>query len=156
MKKFLLLLLCILFAQCAKIEPDATPDFGLSEYLGTRSDAPLENTIWGHETGGDYNLYILFEKSRVNVFYGLWDCNEIQRWSPFFTDDYTISGNKILTGVSYPFFGEQVATNTMSVIRAVDGYTLDVNGNIYNFVTTDTESAYYEWMIITANIRPWE
>lgn len=153
MKKFLFLLMVLFCVSCTKDEPVQEPN--LYEFCGTRVDAPLENTIWGHETGGDYNLYILFEKGRANAFYGLID-GELQRWSPFYSAPYWYDGCILRTNIVYPYFGEQVATQSLSVIRAGKGFEIDVDGKTFNFVTTNTETVRGMWVEIRVTINPWE
>lgn len=133
-----------------------TPADGFAAFLGTRADAPLESTIWEHQTGEKYNEYIVFQNDLASVFFGLNDGTEIQRWSQFFTAPYAFENGQIRTNVVYRYCGQYVADGNFDVIRVESAYEISANGKVFKFVGTDTQQLADMWMMITVTIQPWD
>lgn len=155
MKKILLLCFVILFCGCAKIAPVEQDPF--STFLGTRANAPLENTIWGHETGEQYNMYLLFQNGLANLFYGLYDADEgLQRWSPFYSAPYRYEDRRLETRIVYKYFGNELETGTFNIIESASEYEIAVDGLLFRFVSTDTSGLNWQHMTIFAGVTPWD
>ena len=152
MKKILLLCLLVLFCGCEKIAP-IEPD-PIVEFLGTRANAPLENTVWGHETGEKYNMYLLFQDGLASLFYGLYD-GKIQRWSPFYSAPYSYANGKLNTRIIYPYYDTEIEAGIFTIIPTASEYEIDVDGDLYRFITTDTAGLEWENMTINVTIAPW-
>ena len=152
MRRLIPLVVAVL-AACVQILPEE----GLAAFLGTRADAPLEQTVWHHATGQDYDKYVWFQDGEMRLFYGLQDQDGIQRWSEFFTAPYGLENGLIAVSLTYPNYGSRLETNTASVVRAASAYEIDIDGERYVFAGTDASTfAEDMWMTITVNIVPWE
>ena len=149
MKKISIALL-ILFVACTK-----TVSSDISEFLHTRSDAPLENTIWEHETDGDYNRYLVFSEGNAGLFYGLTEGGELQRWSEIYQAPYTFVDGKVITSIEYPFYASKELVNRVNVVKAMAGYEIEAEGERYTYYGNDLDEIEGQWMIITVNITPW-
>lgn len=150
MRRFLPLLVAIVVACTANLAGD------LSGFLQTRSDAPLEGTVWEHETGEQYNRYVAFRNGEISLFYGLVDAGELQRWSDFYSSPYVLKGGLIITELSYPLWGHREVTESVSVVKSKAAYTIDIDGEDYTYYGPYTEDLDGMWMTITVNIVPWK
>lgn len=131
-----------------------SPERDLSEFLHTRSEEPLESTIWEHQTGGQYDKYLLFRGGEMSLFYGLVENDELQRWSEFYSAPYYYDGGLLFTYLSYPEWGERVRTNEVEIIES-NGYTIIAGGEDYTYYSPYTEDIEGQWMLITAVPKPW-
>ncbi|MBO4924823.1 MAG: hypothetical protein J5382_11985 [Bacteroidales bacterium] len=157
MKKILLITfgtLLLLAVGCTQPTVD-TFNSDLSAFLQTRSDAPLEGTIWQHRTGDAFDRFILFENGQVSLFYGLDDPKGLQRWSDFYTAPYTLWNGTIDTALEYPLWGEKTLTQKASVVRSLGSFTIDLDGDTYVFYGDDVSGLDEMWMTITVTITPW-
>ena len=151
--KRIALILSLLICACSKPAPQQT----LHDFLSTRAEAPLESTIWQHDTGERYDRFLYFHDAETSLFYGLIDDGEIQRWSDFYTAPYALENGRIVTSLTYPLWGESIWTENVSVVSSVDAYSILVDDERYEFVGTDASSLDVMWMTITVNIiNPWE
>lgn len=149
MRKFLPLIVAIVVACTANLATE------LSGFLQTRSDAPLEGTVWEHQTGEKYNRYVSFRNGEMSLFYGLVEAEGLHRYSDFFTVPYALKGGLILTELSYPLWGHREVTESVSVVKSKSAYHIDIDGEDYAYYGPYTESLEDLWMTITAPIAPW-
>lgn len=154
MRKILLLATVLLAIACERV---AGPSFndGLAAFVGTRSDAPLEETVWRHTTGAEYEQFVSFHHGEMGLFYGLMDAGQIQRWSPLYSAPYGFENGQIRANVIYPFFGEELQTRDISVKAVPGAYQIDVDGQLYDFAGPWTDDLNGKWITITVNIVPW-
>jgi hypothetical protein len=150
MRRLIPLIVAVL-AACVQLLPEE----GLAAFLGTRSEAPLEGTVWRCDDPGDYDRYVWIADGELRLFYGDEDVGEIRRWSSFYAAPYALDGGTISVALTYPAYGEKVATRSASVVKAASAYEIDVDGDRFAFVGTDASSfAEWLWITITANIAP--
>lgn len=157
MKKALFIIMATLLlvaGGCAKPAVE-TIDAELAAFVGTRSDAPLEGTVWELRTGEDYNRYLLFREGEISLFYGIVEDGELQRWSDFYSAPYALGNGVIATSLSYPLWGQKEVTQTAGVIRKAGGFSLYLDGDCYEYYGPYTEDLEGMWMTITVNIAPW-
>ena len=155
------LLACILCLGCTQSPPFEEE---LSSFLSTRALEPLENTIWEHQTGEEYNRYILFQEGEASLFYGFYGALpkalggnvELQRWSDFYSSPYFFVDGKVITSIEYPLWGEIIPTEKAEIVKAGEGYTLCVNEDIYTYFGPYTDTIEGMWMIIHVGVNPWE
>lgn len=133
-----------------------TPERDLAEFLQTRSDEPLNGTIWEHKTGEQYNRYLYFSRSDVSLFYGVYEDGELQRWSDFYTSPYLFDGNEVETALTYPKWGENEHAYSITIIRSGEGYTISAGGEEYTYYGPYTEDIEGQWTLIIASPMPWE
>ena len=151
MRRFLPLIVAVL-AACVQL----VPEDGLAAFLGTRSEAPLEGTVWRCDDPGDYDRYVWIADGELRIFYGDEDQGEIRRWSSFWSAPYALDGGTISVALTYPAYGEKIATRIASVVKAASAYEIDVDGDRFAFVGTDASSFEdSQWMTITISIAPW-
>ena len=149
MRRFLPMLVAVVVACTANLATD------LSGFLSTRADAPLEGTVWEHNTGEQYNRYVTFRDGQMSLFYGLVDAGELQRWSDFYSSPYALKGGLIVTELSYPLWGHREVTESVSVVKKKASYTIDLDGDAYTYYGPWTDDLESQWMTITVNIVPW-
>lgn len=149
MRRLLPLLVALVVACTANLATE------LSGFLQTRADAPLEGTVWEHQTGEQYNRYVLFKDGEMSLFYGLVEAEGLHRYSDFFTAPYALKGGLIVTELSYPLWGHREVTESVSVVKSKAAYTIDIDGEEYHYYGSYTESLEELWMTITVNIVPW-
>ena len=157
MKKTLIIFvgsLLLFVGGCAKLTVDKF-NSDLSAFVGTRSDAPLEGTIWQHRTGDAFDRFIWFENGQVSLFYGLDDPEGLQRWSDFYSAPYALQKGTIDTSLEFPLWGERAKTQKASVIRSLGSFTIDMDGDAYVFYGNDATGLDEMWMSITVTIKPW-
>lgn len=154
---FLLLVGVLTFVVCHKpVENDENAIFyEFSKSIGTRSTDAIENTVWEYVSGSEYNQYIWFKDNKANLFYGLVEGNELQRWSDFFTSDYKIEDGMVKTDISYPEWGKTEKTENATLLKIEDSYSLSMNGKMFNYVTYDISGIDGYWMTITVTVAPW-
>lgn len=155
MKKFIVILLGLFLIGCTKPE-EVSINRSLSEFVGTRAEAPLESTIWEYNTGEEFNRYIVFKDEQASLFYGAIEDSSLHRYSEFYSAPYTFENNKLVTSIVYPLWGTDVKTESVSMIEAGDEFTLLIDGLVYKFLTTDISMIKDRWMIIYVGIRPWQ
>ncbi|MBR6270158.1 MAG: hypothetical protein IKR30_06290 [Bacteroidales bacterium] len=141
---------------CTKPAPVTSDYEGLASFLDTRADAPLEGTVWEHQTGEKYNRYVSFRNGEMSLFYGLEAEEGLQRWSDFFTAPYALEGGLIVTELSYPLWGHREVTESVSVVKSKGAYTIDIDREEYTYYGPYTEDLEDLWMSITVNIVPWQ
>ena len=149
MKRLLLLLALIALSCTPTLEQE------LSSFLATRASEPLKGTIWEHQTGEQYNRYLYFSEADVSLFYGLTEDGELQRWSPFYSSPYALEDGVVTTSLSYPLWGHTEYTETATLIKG-EGFTIEMNGDTYEFYGPYTESIEGQWMWLFAGTTPWE
>ena len=149
MRRILPLLVALVVACTANLATE------LSGFLQTRSDAPLEGTVWEHQTGEKYNRYVSFRNGEMSLFYGLVEAEGLHRYSDFYSSPYALKGGLIVTELSYPLWGHRAATESVSVVKSKSSYTIDLDGDEYIYYGPYTESLEELWMTITVNIVPW-
>lgn len=132
-----------------------SPERDLAEFLHTRSEEPLESTIWEHKTGEQYDKYLLFRGGEMSLFYGLVEGDELQRWSEFYSAPYYYDGGLLFTYLSYPEWGKRVHTNEVEIVKS-NGYTISVGGEEYTYYSPYTEDIEGQWMLIIAEPAPWD
>ena len=151
MRRILPLLVALVVACTANLATE------LSGFLDTRADAPLEGTVWEHNTGEKYNRYVLFKDGEMSLFYGLVEPEEgLQRWSDFYSSPYVLKGGLIITELSYPLWGHREVTESVSVVKSKAAYTIDIDGEDYTYYGPWTNDLEELWMTITVNIAPWK
>ena len=150
MRRFLPLLVAVVVACTANLATD------LSGFLSTRADAPLEGTVWEHQTGEQYNRYVTFRNGEMSLFYGVVEQDELQRWSDFYSSPYALKGGLIVTELTYPLWGHREVTESVSVVKSKGAYTIDLDGDAYTYYGPYTEDLESMWMTITVNITPWQ
>lgn len=157
MKRIIIFLaIAIGIMSCTKPIEIQEPEQELYEFLGTRASEPLESTVWEFNTGKEFNKYIAFRDGQASVFYGkTYENDEVVRFSPLYSNEYTYENKALRTSVSYPQYGETIFSEEVSIIKAKDAYTIDVNGEIYVFKTTDTDCIDSFEMTIIAIIGDW-
>lgn len=134
----------------------------LSAFFGTRSNAPLEGTIWVTADESEFNRYIYFDDGRIYLYYGEIEDGVMCRWSELYSAPYTLFNGKILTCLSYPSYGKTINTERLEIIRGDNNYTFTADGIPFTYVgdyATYAEDLQYQWMYIYANITrliPWE
>lgn len=148
--KRLLILAALLLAACT-----ANLSSELSEFLQTRSDAPLEGTVWEHNTGEQYNRYVTFRDGEMSLFYGREDRDTLHRYSEWFTAPYILKGGLIITNLTYNLYGRQ-ETESVSVVKSKAAYIIDIDGENYRYYGPWSDVLNEEWMTITVNIMPWQ
>lgn len=149
-------LIYILFLALLALSCTPTLEQELSSFLSTRSDEPLNGTIWEHKTGEQYNRYLWFDKSDVSLFYGVYEDGELQRWSDFYTSPYLFNGNEVETALTYPQWGENEHAYSITIIRSGDDYTISAGGEIYTYYSPYTTDIEGQWTLIIASPMPWE
>lgn len=153
MKKiFAIVLATLMVLGCTKQTP--TFEEQVAEFLSTRATAPLEGTIWEHNTGEDYNRYIVFD-GNAKLFYGLVENNELQRWSDFYEAPYEFVDGFVITDIEYPIWGHKELTENAQVIKAEEGYVINVDGDEYTYYGNDLKEIEGQWMILIVTITPW-
>ena len=150
MRRLLPLLVAIVVACTANLATE------LSGFLQTRSDAPLEGTVWEHQTNETYNRYVTFRDGKISLFYGLEAEEGLQRWSDFYSSPYALKGGLIVTELSYPLWGHREVTESVSVVKKQSSYTIDIDGEDFHYYGPYTEDLEELWMSITVNIVPWQ
>lgn len=148
MKRLLFLAALVLTACTANLSNE------LSEFLQTRSDAPLEGTVWEHNTDEQYNRYVTFRNGEMSLFYGREDRDTLHRYSDFFIAPYALKGGLVITNLTYNLYGRQ-ETESVSVVKSKAAYIIDIDGEDYHYYGPYTESLEKLWMTITVNIVPW-
>ena len=150
MRKFLPLIVALVVSCTANLATE------LSGFLQTRSDAPLEGTVWEHQTCEQYNRYVTFKDGEMSLFYGLTDTEGLQRWSDFYSSPYALKGGLIVTELEYPLWGHREVTESVSVVKSKSAYHIDIDGEDFHYYGPYTEDLEELWMSITVNIAPWE
>lgn len=160
MKKLISLLLmslALVFCSCTqKLKEDISEEQTLSSLLGTRSEDPLNNTVWCLETGDTFDKFILFKDTKIKFFYGIFEDGEVHRYSDFYESDYTISKDErtIETDLVFPFYGEVCGVENLGVIKDSDLF-LNLDNESYSFFGYYNKGLEEHWMLIFANIAPW-
>ena len=146
MRRILPLLVALVVACTANLATD------LSGFLQTRSDAPLEGTVWEHNTGEQYNRYVTFRDGEMSLFYGLVEQDGLQRWSDFYSSTYALKGGLIVTSLEYPLWGHREVTESVSVVKKQSSYTIDIDGEDYTYYGPWTDDLNDQWMTIIVTI----
>lgn len=149
MRRILPLLVALVVACTANLATE------LSGFLQTRADAPLEGTVWEHNTDEKYNRYVSFRNGEMSLFYGLEAEEGLQRWSDFYSSPYALKGGLIITELTYPLWGNRETTESISVVKKQSSYTIDIDGEDYSYYGPYTNDLEEMWMTITVNIVPW-
>ena len=149
MRRFLPLLVAVVVACTANLATD------LSGFLQTRADAPLEGTVWEHQTGEQYNRYVTFRNGEMSLFYGRIDPEGLHRYSDWYTAPYALKGGLIITELTYPLWGHREVTESVSVVKQKASYTIDLDGDAYTYYGPWSDDLNEQWMTITVNIVPW-
>jgi hypothetical protein len=153
--KVILLLAALLLTAC-KVTP-VDIDAELASFVGTKADAPLDGTIWHHDTGADFDKLVWFSDGTMRLFYGLIESGEIQRWSDFYVSPYGLANGVIEVSLSYPNYGDIEYVNTASIVSVAGQYSIDIDGETYAFVGTDASDFDREqWIEIIVGIAPWQ
>lgn len=150
MRRILPLLVALVVACTANLATE------LSGFLQTRADAPLEGTVWEHQTGEKYNRYVSFRNGEMSLFYGLVAEEGLQRYSDFYSSPYALKGGLIITELSYPLWGHREVTESVSVVKSKSAYHIDIDGEDYTYYGPWTNDLEELWMTITVNIAPWK
>lgn len=147
MRRLLPLLVALVVACTANLATE------LSGFLQTRADAPLEGTVWEHNTGEKYNRYVSFRNGEMSLFYGLVDAGELQRWSDFYSAPYALKGGLIVTELSYPLWGHKEVTESVSVVKSKSAYHIDIDGEDYTYYGPWTDDLDGQWVIFYVAIE---
>ena len=156
MRHIYIFLAALLLNACTANLGPVTFDEGLASFLGTRSDAPLEGTVWEHQTGEKYNRYVSLRNGEMSVFYRSMFQDTLCRYSDFFTAPYALKGGLIITDLSYPLWGHKEVTESVSVFEYKSWYTIGLDGEDYHYYGPYTKDLEELWMSITVNIVPWD
>ena len=149
MKK-ILLALTLLITACAPSLNDE-----ISEFLKTKSEEPLQGTVWEYVTGGEYNKYIYFNDGEANFFWGQYNNGEIERWSDFYSASYELKDGKIWTDIYYPEYGKSENLYQISVIKSEGAFKISSGEEEYHYIQCNLADLECQWIIITVNITPW-
>lgn len=153
MRYFKYLLSLLLITSCVNLNDPFTQD--LTQFVNTRSDAPLEQTVWRHTTNEEYDKFVVFHDEQITLFYGCIEDNKVQRWSDCYSAKYSFENGKIVTDLSYPQWGKKEYTEKANIIKNGNGFTLYINDDLYEFINNDLTPLDEMWMTITVNIVPW-
>lgn len=148
MRRILPLLVALVVACTANLATE------LSGFLSTRADAPLEGTVWEHNTGEQYNRYVTFRNGEMSLFYGREDRDTLHRYSEWFTAPYVLKGGLIITDLTYNLYGRQ-ETESVSVVKSKAAYHIDIDGEDYRYYGPWSGELNEQWTTITVNIVPW-
>lgn len=148
--KRILLALTLLITACAPSLNDE-----ISEFLKTKSEEPLQCTVWECVTGGEYNKYLYFSQGEANFFWGIFENGEIERWSDFYSAPYELKDGKIWTDIYYPEYGKSENMYQISVIKSEGAFKIVADDEEYHYIVCNLEDLEYQWIIITVNITPW-
>ena len=146
MRHFLILAALVLTACTANLSNE------LSEFLQTRSDAPLEGTVWEHNTGEQYNRYVTFRNGEMSLFYGLMEQDTLRRYSDFYSAPYALKGGLIVTELTYPLWGHREVTESVSVVKSKGSYTIDLDWDAYRYYGPWSDDLNDQWMTIIITI----
>lgn len=148
-----LMLLC----GCDKKEEMMTINDCIAECIGTKAEAPLEQTIWEYTTGERFNQYLYFDGNEVKFFYGCYDVEEgLLRYTDFYTAPYELSNGVIKTEITYPNYGETEHVNQIDVIVMDNLCQISIGDKVFEITNYNPADIYEQWVEIIVGIYPWE
>lgn len=154
MKKAIILLVALAtILSCTKQEPQTTILDDFAAFALTRSDAAFDNSVWQHDTGEQFNIYLYFHDSTVSMFYGKVKDGELQRWSDYFDGTFSYVKDGIEISLSYPNYGDIVSVNYIDFLKADNCYTLtDNHGHTYTYYGQYTDNLEDLWESLTVQV----
>ena len=149
MKHLLTILAALVLTACT-----ANLSNELSEFLQTRSDSPLEGTVWEHQTDEQFDRYVTFHDGEISLFYGREDRGTLHRYSDWFSAPYILKGGLIITTLTYNLYGRW-ETESVSVVKSQGSYTIDLDGELYHYYGPWNDVLNEQWIAINCPIVPW-
>lgn len=155
-KAFILFVAIATLLSCTKQEqPQSTILDDFAAFALTRSDAAFEQSVWQHDTGEQFNIYLYFHGSTVSMFYGkVSEENGLERWSEFYDGSFSYNKDGIDINLSYPNYGDIVSVNDIDFLKAADDdYTLaDKAGHTYTYFGQYTDELESLWESLTIRV----
>lgn len=129
----------------------------LSFFLSTRAFDPLDKTVWMADSDEEFHRMLLFSDGCVNLFYGLIENDEMQRWSDYFSAPYVLSddGSMVTTELVYPVYGKRELSEGLTVVMCEDCFTIVAGQDTYEYVGGYTTDLDERWTLVFTVIEPW-
>lgn len=161
MKKTLTIIIMVaviaIIAVCCINRPVEKPmNEKIANIIGTKSERPLDQTIWEFNTGEEFNQYLYFDVAEAKFFYGKFDTKEgLLRYTDFYSAAYELIDGKIQTNIEYPNYGDTEKVNNMDVIIVDNVCQITYDEQTFNLTQYDPADIQEQWVEFTIVIGPW-
>lgn len=125
-----------------------------AEFIGTRSEAPLDGTVWQHKTGEDADQFLLFEDGEISLFYGLLCPEWVEYWGDLYTAPYGLKNGLLVTELEWPLMGQPEKVQRASVIRTAGEGEIYLDIILFRYAGVNLPLVEVVEMTIFAPIAP--
>lgn len=127
-----------------------------AEFVGTRSEAPLDGTVWQRTTGTDADQFLLFKNGEISLFYGLQCPEGIECWGDRYTAPYCLKNGLVVTALEWPIRGQRGQAQQASIIRPAGNGKIYLDTLLFWYVGSDLPLVEVTEMTIFAPIVDWK
>lgn len=153
------ILLAILCVGCRETSDVNAIDYHkpLAGFLSTRASDPLDGTVWMADSDEEFHRMLLFSDGCVNLFYGLIENGEMQRWSEYYSAPYALSNDAtvVTTNLVYPIFGTHECAELLMVMKSEDMFTIITDLDTFDYIGHYNASLDERWTLVYTTIQPW-